>query len=306
MSSGGKPLVVLAFANPDSSRRLWNLEREEQLIQAALAPLVTDRRLDRPVTITNASIDRLAAVMQAEVNQRRVRAFHYGGHADDAMLMLTGDAGAPTPGHARGLADFLARQEGLELVVLNGCSTQAHIDRLRELGVKAVVATSSAIMDDVAADFAAKLYAGLATKPLKAAFREAESLLRGKKGEDPRAFVHGDAVVTADWQDEWPWVLSCDPQDEEWTLMTDKVSEKVLVDQLAMVLHDLGMANVVVGRIGFPRGRVPHAPTAWEFWTSVVGSLRSGTLEAKEQALIDEVAELFPGNPFFRRLRSKL
>ena len=71
-------------------------------------------------------------------------------------------AGQATEAHARGLAGYLGQQRGLVLVFLNGCSTEPQVRRLRDAGVKAVVATTHAIQDVVAAEFAAAFYAELA------------------------------------------------------------------------------------------------------------------------------------------------
>ncbi|MEZ4471740.1 MAG: hypothetical protein R3F60_13265 [bacterium] len=45
---------------------------------------------------------------------------------------------------------MLSSQPGLQLVFLNGCSTEAQVRRLLDLGVPAVIATNRAIDDGVA------------------------------------------------------------------------------------------------------------------------------------------------------------
>ena len=47
------------------------------------------------------------------------------------------------PADAAGLAAFLGQQRGLQLVFLNGCSTQAQVKGLLEAGVGVVIATAT-------------------------------------------------------------------------------------------------------------------------------------------------------------------
>jgi hypothetical protein len=314
VSTSREPVVLLAFANTDEARPLRNLAREEREIRAALEPRVASNELAEPQTLWNATVDGVVGELRKERFRGRIRVFHFGGHADGAALMLADHEGAPATGHAAGLADYLGQQEGLVLVVLNGCSTRAQVDRLRRAGVAAVVATSKAIMDDVAADFAAKLYAELAVRPLRAAFDAATATVRGKKGEDPRELVREDAVDQAAWDEPWPWVLSCAASHEGWRLVGDDVVATVadaavsvheLIDELARVVHDSGTASVLLSRIGFPRGQLPRFDTPLVFWSLVVDALRGGVIAGGVPALVDAVAGMFPGNPSFARHRGQ-
>jgi len=72
---------------------------------------------------------------------------------------------------ASGLAGYLGRQTGLVLVFLNGCCTEPQVRQVRQAGVKAVVATTAAIHDEVAAEFAKAFYAELAARSLRDVFR---------------------------------------------------------------------------------------------------------------------------------------
>jgi Effector-associated domain 1/CHAT domain len=305
------PVVLLAFANVDATRPLRNLAREGQRIRDVLDPLVARGQLAEVVVLWNATVDGIAAELRKERFKGRIRVLHFGGHADGSALMLANEHGAAARGHAAGLADLLGQQAGLELVVLNGCCTRAQVDRLEKRGMKAVVATSQQVMDDVAEDFAATLFAELVSKPLAAAFDAATAVVRGKKGEHPRELLipKGGAESHEDWGDEPPWVLACKPEQREWRLVPARVEEEIdedeLVEQLATVIYDKGTAGVLLGRIGFPRTRVPDFSTSLVFWTSVVRELRSGALEGKERALIEAVAKMYPGNERFRGYRAR-
>src|SRR5262249_38487056 len=149
-------------------------------------------------------------------NHDRIRIFHFGGHASGSMLLFEDKAGNPTQAHASGLAGYLGRQRGLVLVFLNGCCTEPQVRQLREAGVKAVVATTRAIQDGVAAEFARTFYAELAARPLRDAFETAVHAVQLRWGDDPRSVTRDVA-----WNDQaetpgWPWIIDCDPDHERW------------------------------------------------------------------------------------------
>ncbi|MCB0185689.1 MAG: CHAT domain-containing protein, partial [Caldilineaceae bacterium] len=92
----------------------------------------------------------------------RIALWHYAGHANGYQLLLEDDQGQRALADAGGLADFLAQQRGLELVFLNGCSTQPQVQGLLDAGISAVIATAQAIDDAVATRFAECFYQSLA------------------------------------------------------------------------------------------------------------------------------------------------
>jgi len=104
------------------------------------------------------------------------------------------------------------------LVFLNGCSTEPQVRRLRDAGVKAVVATTHAIQDAVAAEFAAAFYAELAVRPLRRAFDAAVQALRTRCGDDPRAVLRDVALHDPAHEPSWPWIIDCDPSYDTWDL----------------------------------------------------------------------------------------
>lgn len=313
-----EPLVLMAFSNPDANRPLRNLPREEREVRRALDVLVDDQKLDATQTLWNAAWGDVTEQLRKKRHRGRIRVFHYGGHADEATLMLTDEHGTPSAWNMAGFLDYLAQQEGLELVVLNGCSTDAQIERLRKTRIKAVVATTCAIRDELAADFTIELYKELvAGRPLKAAFEAAKATLRGSKGkagDEPRAFVHDELVAHGEEITEWPWVLSCEPEDEGWMLVketavvvTNEQAEvdRDLVDRIARVLHDEDGARLAATRAGFPREGLPKFTNALKFWNAVLVEISEGMVEGGVQALIDEVARMYPGNEYFKARRSK-
>jgi hypothetical protein len=100
--------------------------------------------------------------------RNQVAIFHFGGHANSQKLSLQDNTTFFAP-----LAEELVARnsDSLQLVFLNGCSTQAHVKTLFDLGVKAVIATSADVKDGLAAELAITFYENLAKgDSIKAAF----------------------------------------------------------------------------------------------------------------------------------------
>lgn len=216
--------ILLAFANDwvDDKRHLRSLLEESKAIGKVLAPLVDAGVLGLPPPIHNAKVDDVIGAFRERRYRGRIRIFHFGGHASGSKLMFEDEAGAQTEAHANGLAGYLGRQPGLVLVFLNGCCTEPQVRRLRAAGVKAVVATTSAIQDTIAAEFATAFYAELTTRSLRDAFDTAEQAIRLRWGDDPRA-VTRDVEPDADPETrQWPWIIDCDPDHEAWTLSSER------------------------------------------------------------------------------------
>ena len=160
------PVILLVYANDrvDPSRHLRNLSVEIGLIRDALQP-AEQAGLCQVLIEANAGADRIFSVFQDARYRHRIAVLHYAGHADEYRLLLESAAGG-TPSdqgaaHAAGLAAFLGGQQGLELVFLNGCSTAPQVQGLLDAGCPTVIATSQAIDDGVATEFAAHFYQGL-------------------------------------------------------------------------------------------------------------------------------------------------
>ena len=158
-----KPVILLAFANDrdDTVNYLRNLPEEARQIRE---PLQRARRdgLCELVELANATADDIFRVFQDPEYRDRIAVFHYGGHANGYQLLLESASGSPHAADAGGLAAFFGQQRGLELVFLNGCSTQQQVQGLLYANVSVVIATSRAIEDQVAMQFSKLFYQGLA------------------------------------------------------------------------------------------------------------------------------------------------
>src|SRR5262245_27500996 len=148
MGSNPKPIIFLAFANDRSDEigYLRNLPEEARQVHAVLDAAV-QARLCEVVLRQNVTLDTLLDIFQAARYRNRIAVFHYGGHADSYALMLETAAGKTAAADADGLAAFLSRQMGLQVVFLNGCSTEPQVEGLLDAGTAAVIATAEAIDD---------------------------------------------------------------------------------------------------------------------------------------------------------------
>ena len=157
-STSDGPVILAAFANDhsDQTRFLRNLSEEAKRIQAVLDPA---QKLCPLVLLPSATLDEILTAFQSY--RDRIVVFHYAGHANGFQLLLESSTGGVHRVGAKGLASFLGQQQGLQLVFLNGCSTERQAEDLLNAGVGCVIATTQAIDDGVATDFSARFYTSL-------------------------------------------------------------------------------------------------------------------------------------------------
>ena len=149
----GIPVVFLAFAN-SSTDPLARLSEEDDAIYQVLHNRSVKEGHFHVHRESHAILNNLRHFLTEYSNQLVI--FHYAGHSDSEQLFLpSGEA------QASGLAEMLAEQANLKLVVLNGCSSAGQVAHLLELGIPAVVATRAPIQDELAKDFARHLYHAL-------------------------------------------------------------------------------------------------------------------------------------------------
>ena len=217
------PIVLLVYANDrvDPANHLRNLSEEigriRDALQAAERAGLCQVRIE-----ANASADRLFSVLQDARYRNRIAILHYAGHANGYQLLLESASGGHGAAHAEGLAAFLGHQRALELVFLNGCSTEQQVQGLLDANCAAVIATSQAIDDQVAMDFASRFYKGLGGgASLEQAYNEAVAAVQTQTGSNPRALYWGDAAVAEALARRPPWELKVKPGAEsarQWNL----------------------------------------------------------------------------------------
>jgi WD40 repeat protein len=200
-----KPVIFLAFANDrvDYAAYLRNLPKELRGIREALEE-AKRAGLCEVVERSNAAIEDIVDVFQDDAYKNRIAVFHYGGHANGYQLLLESLAGGHAPAHREGLAAFLARQEGLKFVFLNGCSTQQHALELKQAGIPAVVGTSQSIDDEVATNLSIRFYNGIANgDSLGRAWLDAEDYIKTQKGTANFRALYWDGKEEI--EDRFPW-----------------------------------------------------------------------------------------------------
>jgi hypothetical protein len=204
------PIIFFAFANDkqEGGRYLRNLTLERNKLKEALKKAVLEE-LCEIVVEPDATIDTILNTFQDERYRDRIAIFHYGGHADGYQLMLETQAGGHEIAHGAGLVSFLARQKGLQLIFLNGCSTQKQSKELVEKGVPLVIGTSNSIPDGQATQLATRFYRGLGEgHSLERAWKEAEDEAQIRAGDTVhRGFSNLEAEMETD-HFPWHWYLS--------------------------------------------------------------------------------------------------
>jgi len=175
-----QPVIFLAFAN-DREKYLYNLKLEQRGIREALRR-AEEAELCEVVFENNTTIADILDVFQKY--RDRIAIFHYGGHADDYLLLLESEAGERAPAHSGGLASFLARQKNLQLVFINGCCSKPQALDLIKAGVPAVVGTSQPIDDAAASVLSERFYKGVARGiSIERAWAEAVDQIKIQQGD---------------------------------------------------------------------------------------------------------------------------
>ena len=152
--------IFLTYAN-NAESPLNTLSREDEQIYGILV----NRYLKGHYIIhrsSNASQESM--VRDLEKFEDHIAIFLFSGHAGrDALNLVDGTA------NSTGIASYLKKsvEKGkLELVILNGCSTTGQVQKLLELGVPAVIATSAPVEDKSATEFSISLFKNLVDKNL--------------------------------------------------------------------------------------------------------------------------------------------
>ncbi len=214
------PTIFLAFSNSQDDY-LTMLKRESKQINRALEAL-DDKGLVKIIREESADLDVIFHNFNRFKDQ--IAIFHYAGHASGSNLSFEGGAG-----NSDGLANLFAQQKNLKLVFLNGCSTKGQVDKLLELGVPAVIATSIPINDTKATEFAEQFYRAMSNKStIKGAFNFAVAWLQAKYGnteiptiiENHRGFRLENEATQAKNIMPWGLYLNANTDVLDWTLPT--------------------------------------------------------------------------------------
>lgn len=206
-----KPIILIAIADYRTSyKHLRELGTELDEIVAAFRRAIESDICEVKV-LADATVEKIVKAFSE--SQGRIVCFHFAGHANGFQLMLEEHADAGE------FAKFLGVQNNLQLVFLNGCSTQRQVVALHENGIPIVIATSYAIQDKIAREVAKSFYVELGKgKSIISAFEKYNYEHRIKKTPLRSIFLE---ELSEDIMDEFPWKLYCKKGAEkhlEWDL----------------------------------------------------------------------------------------
>ena len=222
MSAKKLPIILLAFANEqeDEHAYLRKLNIEQRELRKTLNKLEDDDKAEVEI-LHGVTVKDLFDFFQHEKNRGRVAIFHYAGHANSFQFLMESEDGSNQSAHGEGIISFLNKQEGLKLVVLNGCSTEGHALQLAE-GDIATIATSNSIDDQVATDFAIRFYSGLVNDiELMQAFDEAADYIKTLKGSANMRDLYWDGLPAEETPNTVPWHIyepTKWPEYRNWTV----------------------------------------------------------------------------------------
>ncbi len=212
-----RPVLLFAFATEDAT---IHVEEEARAIQTSLQPVIGESGLCDLELPPFLKLTDIVEVFQK--NRNRVSIFHYAGHANGAELLLRTALG--TGAGAHGLTQIVRGQSGLKLVFLNGCSTERQVELWIAAGVPCVIATTRAVNGEVAKNFAARFYKGLATgASIRTAYDEAAGEATASCRGNTRLLYCDEESAEAgeSMHGHWPWFIRTAPGAEwveEWNL----------------------------------------------------------------------------------------
>lgn len=204
-------VIFLAFAN-NSQAQLHTLTHEDNEIYNTLSPRFVQQHylIHRGSYATRNSI-----VHNLNQYKQSIRIFLYSGHAErDGLLTDDGDA------HAAGIAELLSQCPKLQLVILNGCSTKGQVQKLLDLKVPCVIATSAPIDDQKAADFSIQFFKSMVNQEsIKGAFDAAKGAIMTSHPEVGIQTQSGTIDLGSLDDDAGLWGLyNLDPDALNWSL----------------------------------------------------------------------------------------
>lgn len=281
-----KPLIILAFSN-DQDAYLDMIVQERKLIFKALQQH-HDQGYIQVHKEENTSITDLFDLFTRYSD--RIAIFHYGGHASGTHLQLEAGAGNAERADATGLAQLMGQQKALQLVFLNGCATRDQVEKLFSCGVKAVIATSVPINDEMATKFAEQFYQALANKAsIQKAFQTAKAFVATSGGQEKEVGEYRGMNWAGQQETEpagLPWGLYVNTNGEEalaWTL--PEVAEHQVIIRGAAVSAKAGApVNTELIETLF-NAVARHSPEVGVLWEAAKKSKRQDLRMVRQQII---------------------
>jgi hypothetical protein len=165
-----QPLKILILsADPQDQVYLRLGEERRELGQA-----LQSTRFRDAFTINDLPSCRVRDISQA-LDQHAPNILHFSGHGNSSGLCFEGDDGNAQIISGQSLADLLEEQEGLKLVIMNACYSEAQAQPMADV-VGYVIAMEKAIKDRDAITFSREFYIAIGNgRPIEAAFRRAKA-----------------------------------------------------------------------------------------------------------------------------------
>jgi hypothetical protein len=165
----------------DKDKPLSQVFLEGHSILSMLTPLDDWKGAYYPL----ADINKLSEALR-DAGQVCYQIFHFAGHAVDKTLQMhvprieDMEAMKHFYTDVQGLAEMLRVPQSFQLVFLNGCSTQSHVQAFKNAGIPAVIYTRYALNDTLGAAFARHFYETFFTKghTLEFAFNTAKAYIQ--------------------------------------------------------------------------------------------------------------------------------
>ena len=235
-----KAVIFTGFANPHGD--LAYLTQEQHGIQDVLSTLEEQGKLQKLLQRTDLQLTKYFDLLRTWEN--KINIFHFGGHANSQDIRLQ-DSSIFFEPLAQEL--MLRNPDSLQLVFLNGCATEPHVQTLFDLGVKAVIATSISIGDQLASLFAIRFYENLAkgdtiNKAFQSTFHYAEAQQNGQRVyrilEQPVDWASRGSVKFSRQDEGLPWGLYVHDQAAlSYTIIGEKPNENSLQNLPTQVIQ---------------------------------------------------------------------
>ena len=216
-----RPVILTLFSN-DEDAYLDALVEEQQSITDALSQKDDDGWIKFHIE-NYTSNKRISELLSKYYG--RIMLLHFGGHATGSQLQFRNGVG-----HGEGLA----RQfKDISVVFLNGCATVGHVEALLENGVKAVIATQSAVNDTKSVFFAKSFYQLLGKgHTLGDAFEKAKNDLMMQYGNKSPKIRKGLKIKRESIAEFFPWgIYTSNQAIYQWRLPDKHYHSNRLVTQ---------------------------------------------------------------------------
>ena len=283
-------IIYLAYANSEENR-LPNLLREADITQKKLENL-SYKIIPRPYATTDILIRDIGD------GKEKFCVFHYSGHSSPDRLLLENK-----PGDSRGLAGLLKECPNLRLIFLNGCSTEEQIQYLLDHPKpRVVIATTTSIPDDVAADFAIQFYKSLSFKgtSLQKAFSFAKSAIQFDKSREKGD--RGIGIKADKDHSTFHWIMKAnDDSALEWgfeylsTTQRKQMDLKEFLQRLASAYEPeiAKLLNMHAGETGKKSEQIEDIITQWKNVSDLTISIQKGRNRVIRQ-FIDNFTNILP------------